>query len=70
MCEHLIAPKLYEVALDAIKTYLLNFDISHQIALYLNNKGVNKSILSFNLDRDRLEQELRVFYIARIIDNN
>ena len=39
--------------------------------MYIHRCGINeqtKALFSFNLDKDRLEAEMRTFYIARLID--
>lgn len=68
-----MASRLYQVAFQTTKTYLLSFDVSLEIAKHLHKNGVSASheiILSLNLDKERLEREMRLFFVARKLDNN
>ena len=70
----IFAPAFLEMVIDANRTYLKGFNISFEIALYFHKKGFNSQInlanvLLYNLDRDRLEMELRKFLLVRLLDN-
>ncbi len=70
--KHLMASKLYQVAFQTTKTYLLSFDISFEISKYLHENGVVTShqiLFSLNLDKDKLEREMRLFFVARKLDS-
>lgn len=69
--KHLMANRLYQVAFQTAKTYLLSFDVSFEIAKYLHSNGVVDHldiVLSLNLDKERLEREMRLFFVARKLD--
>ena len=66
-----MAPVLYDIALEAARSFLLGYDISYQIALYIHSNFRSqqaakiKCVLGFNLDKQRLEAEMRTFFIIR-----
>lgn len=50
---------------------MLSYDISYEIARYIHKSDISKTyklILSLNLDKEFLEQELRLFHVIRKID--
>ena len=68
-----MAPKLFILTVECIKSILLSFEISKEIALFIHLNGISKmtkTLLSFNLDRDKLEDELRKYYLIRLIDGD
>lgn len=68
-----MAPKLFTLTVECIKSILLSFDISKEIAFFIHLNGIGKmtkTLLSFNLDRDRLEEELRKYYLIRLIEGD
>ena len=69
----MLANRVYAVAFQTVRDYLLSFDTPFEIAKYANENGPNKThkiILSLNLDKERLEKDFRLFYVIRKIDQN
>ena len=74
------APSFLELLTQANKEYLLQFNISEEIAKYLHIElqKVNASadiiqkmaiVLRYNLDKERLEESLRKKLLIRLLDN-
>jgi len=70
------APELLDLAMQANAEYLRSFNISSEIAKHLHREGRSlaqedlHSIMVYNLDRERLETELRQYLIIRLIDGS
>ena len=65
--------------IQANKDYLLSFNVSYEIAKYLHSErpipeasleSTLNTLLVYNLDKDRLELELRKFLIMRLLDKD
>lgn len=70
---HLLAPQLHNLVVGCTQDYLRSYNISGQIAFYLFKSPQIKPetfriLLDFNLDRERLEKELRKFSCISYFD--
>jgi hypothetical protein len=67
-----MAPTLYAIVLESCKDYLRSYNISFEIAALIYKQSLSaddlRQLLAFNLDRDRLEGELRKFSCISYID--
>ena len=75
----LIIPAFLSLLIQANKDYLLSYNVSYEIAKYLHFErpiaddqltSTLNSILIYNLDKDKLELELRKLLITRLLDRN
>ena len=73
----LVVPSFLSMLMSANKDYLLSYNVHYEIARHLHlerpiteEKVVPtlKAILIYNLDKERLETELRKFLLTRLLD--
>ena len=75
----LSAPAFLELIIQANKEYLLQMNVSEEIARYIHiemqasqdRAGIDNlsSVLMYNLDKERLEEALRKKLILRLLDS-
>ena len=73
----LVVPSFLSMLLGANKDYLLSYNVHYEIARHLHLERplakeqiapTLKAILIYNLDKERLEIELRKFLLTRLLD--